>query len=242
MEITDGIDNPLEIVNRFIESSFGKGWKGNYLITKDRTFSETEHLNFIGKISWRYALAGKIGMHFMIADGSIIAVFPEYKEKAIDYCILYEDFFKKETKLIITDREHIGTNQDNFFGFKKYSPSEQENELTKGSNIKQRLLQERARSIEEAVKSLILTEEGILTSNGYQNEEEKKREYLELAKSLSFETRSTLIGKLGEELSFFKLSEEKNPQSIKKYFERFGAPIETISDLELFYTSLLKIK
>ncbi len=242
MEILDKIENPVTIVNQFISSSFGKKWQGNYFLYNDHSMREVTPLNFIGKISWNYFLAGRVGVENMITDGSVIAIFPEYKKEAIEYCKLYENFFKRETKLIITDRSHIGGNKENLFGFKKYSPSEEENELTKDSDSKMRLIKKKAEGIENAVKSLTLINRGTLTSNGYQDEREKEIEYLEIAKTLPLETRILLMDKLSEGISFFKISEEKNPQSIRKYFERFGAPIETISDLELFYESLLEIK
>ncbi|MDD5012292.1 MAG: hypothetical protein PHQ66_01440 [Candidatus Nanoarchaeia archaeon] len=263
MEIIDKIGNPVDIVNEFVASSFGKGWKGNYKAGLVDTWwtrgwryggREMDDLCFIGKKKFCMStdekeapshylkIAGRLGTNLMTADGSVIAVFPDFKKQAVNYCQLYEDFFKRETTMIITDIHNLGDEDKNLFGFKKYSPSDRENELTKNEGLVRRLSESKAKGIEEAVKSLALDSKGTLTANGYQNEEEKREEYSRIIKTLSPETRNFLVEKLSENIPFLKISEKQNPQSVRKYFERFGAPIETIADLEYFYKSLLEIK
>lgn len=259
MEIKDEIKNPVKIVNKFIASSFGRGWIGNcdtgwvgdiqmgyfHGISGDR-------LTYVGKkkflrinqkldeISKFFKIAGRLG-NWNIADGSVIAVLPEFKSEAVKYCRLYENFFKKEAKIIITDKSHLFEYKD-IFGFKEYSPSEEENELTKNEGLVKRLIKTKAIGIESAIKSLSMTESGLLTTNGYQNKKDKEREYTEIIKFYPQETKIFLIEDLGEKIPYLKISEKENPESVKKYFERFGAPIENVADLEIFYETLLEIK
>ena len=98
MEITDKITNPIEIVNQFIASSFGKGWRGDcFFYSFDRfRFRDKKTLHIIGKPSKienffynrrnsyqpRYIkIAGQLGDGRKLGDGSVIVVFQILKSR-----------------------------------------------------------------------------------------------------------------------------------------------------------------
>jgi hypothetical protein len=259
MKITDQITNPVEIVNRFIISSFGKGWLGNCYLDSDKDFfpEKEDVLGIIGKPSnvetilkinrkgyyhpAYMKIAGQLGKQELQADGSVIVVFPDYKQQAIEYAELYEDFFKKPTNVIIAsnlDYTYYEKNKEKF-PFKKYSPSDKENELTRIEGLEQEIINSRAKNLGEIISSLTINENGILGFNGYLNEEQKREEYKKIIACFDILEKNKLIGKLSDDLPYLKLVEAKDPIAMRRYFERFNDSVESISDLELFKNLLL---
>jgi hypothetical protein len=259
MEIIDKIENPVEIVNQLITKSFGRWWKSNCHFDGSNYFypNKTSFLHILAKPSKfgngylhhdesytksKYMkVAGQLGDGNGFGDGSIIAVFLDYKSQAEKYCKLYEDFFKKETKIIIASDLDYSPGHSNF-PFKKYSASEKENELTKIEGLEKQIIDSRAKNIGEVILSLSINEQGILGFNGYMNEQQKQQEYQKIVDSMNFEKRMSLAQKLSDDLPYLKMIETKTPLIVQRYFERFNDSVESIQDLELFQRALLEAK
>jgi len=121
-----GTERPTEIssivddVNPLIEKAFGRGFKGNYLTNVDSEggsgvpsvdLEETDRLLLVARKRlgglWREC-AGQLGSNCgSERDGSVIAVHPEYEEKAKKYVELYNQKFGIEARVVLIDRVNV---------------------------------------------------------------------------------------------------------------------------------------
>jgi hypothetical protein len=116
-----------------------------------------------------------------------------------------------------------------------YSAPKIENELEK------ELLSSRAEGIEKAIKYLAFESDGSLHVNGNYDEERKRELYQEIVARITRDRITNIREKLEENLPSLKLTEQVKPEAIRKYFkEKFGAPIDTYSDIASFYEILLE--
>lgn len=108
----------IDLVNPIVEQAFGRRFKGNYdfedhsLFDGSTGLKEINRLCMIGKrrllgLSCEYA--GQLGsFRHQEADGSVIAVFPNYESAAKKYAELYKQKTGKEVQIILTQEINSG--------------------------------------------------------------------------------------------------------------------------------------
>ena len=114
MKVTDKIANPINLITPLIKKSFAESFEVNYSpVSSEDRFNEPLKSPFLFIFGNRidpsaymfnhdrskevpsFNFSGQLGDGEGLGDGSIIAVFPFFKDRAIKYAQLYEEFFKK---------------------------------------------------------------------------------------------------------------------------------------------------
>lgn len=108
------------LVNRLIEEVFGSGWRGDYNPAYepgifDAAYKLIDRPCFIGRKSRgllmsNFEIAGQVGAEMGdISDGSIIRVFPKYRDFGKRYAELYEKQMGREAIVIVTTKPVLVT-------------------------------------------------------------------------------------------------------------------------------------
>lgn len=97
------MEENLELINDLVRESFGRRWKGNYMISEagfgDLKLGEVPFPNIIGKRGWfREYRAGRLSN-----EGQSIHVHPDYKEQGEKYARLYEETTGHPSDVIVSD-------------------------------------------------------------------------------------------------------------------------------------------
>ena len=110
----------------------------------------------------------------------------------------------------------------------------------KPNKLEKELTNSKATNLKSAVEHLTFEDDGSLHTNGNLDEEKKRKEYADIIKQIGYKGLTAIRMNFEDALPSLKISEEVNPGKIKTYFkEKFGVPIESYQDANMFYGCLI---
>lgn len=110
-------------------------------------------------------------------------------------------------------------------------------------DLERALASSSAGNIENALRYLSFNEDGSLHTNGNYDDDKKRVLYHDIVSEIPSDRITSVREKLEDSLPYLKAADQSNPESIRKYFkEKFGIPLESYSDVSLFYETLLEVE